>query len=81
MRLTTVVAAGLAAFLVSDVAAAQNLVANGDFHVGVASWTPGSMTLFEWNSGDWQGDPTSPTRVRRARGQRWARSRGAPSTS
>ena len=59
MRLTTVLAAALAAFLVSDMAAAQNLVANGDFHVGAASWTPGSMTLFEWNSADWQGDPTS----------------------
>jgi hypothetical protein len=59
MRMTTVLMAGLAAFLASGVAAAQNLVANGDFDVSVASWTPGLMTFLGWSSTDWQGDPTS----------------------
>jgi hypothetical protein len=43
------------------VARAQNLVANGEFDAGqgVASWTAGSMSLLEWNTLDWQGDPAS----------------------
>ena len=42
-------------------AGAQNLVVNPDFDgaLGIDAWQGGPLTLLEWSSSDWQGDPAS----------------------